>query len=304
MLLRFAYEEFINEKEFENLTGHTMSAYQFLFSDFLSWCETKGYERVEELNSRALKSYLTHCKTERGNNPTSLNTKRKQFRTFFNFLHEEGIIDTNPTDAVKKVREDVRINTFTDNEVKQILSHLRRSRRKEDSFHAVRNYTVFLALIGTGVRVSELTSIKWSSVDLQKKTLGVFGKMRREEYIPLSESLIKELTYWRDYCEKNFSELSSHVFVNKQNEPLTPNAIKCFFKRLAKRMDFTETRCSPHSCRHYFAKTWIQNGGDISTLARVLRHSSIKTTEKYLHFWGNEVADDNEKYNPLSNILR
>jgi len=67
-------------------------------------------------------------------------------------------------------------------------------------------------------------------------------------------------------------------------------------------MDFPETRCSAHSCRHYFAKSWIQNGGDISRLAKILRHSSIKTTEKYLHFWGNEVADDNDKFNPLNKL--
>lgn len=302
MLIRFAYEEFKSEKEFENLSKNTMNSYEILFKDFLSWCDTEGLERVEQLSGRVLKRYLNVCKLERGNNPTTINTKRKQFRAFFNFLVSEGIVDNNPTDNIKKVREDIRIKTFSDDEVKQILSHLRRTRRREDSFYAVRNYTMFLTLIGTGMRVGELVSLKWSSIDLKNRVITVFGKMRQEEQIPLSERLCEELRYLETYYIQTFEERPQSVFVARSGAPLTVNGVKCWFKRLAKKMDFPETRCSAHSCRHYFAKKWIQNGGDISTLAKILRHSSIKTTEKYLHFWGNEVAEDNDKFNPLNGM--
>lgn len=302
MLLQVAYKEFISEKEFENLSKNTLKGYEMLFGDFLDWCEKEGYSRVNDLNSRALKNYLSFCKNERGNNPTSLNTKRRQFRAFFNFLTREGIIQENPTDSVKRVKEDIRIKTFTDEEVKEVVLHLRRAMKRDGSFYAVRNYTIFLTLIGTGLRASELTSLKWSAVDLQNRSIKVFGKMRREENVPLSEPMVKELAYWKEYCSNKFGELSSNVFPTQNNKPLTVNALKCWFKRLAQSMDFEETRCSAHSCRHYFAKTWILNGGDISTLSKVLRHTSIKTTEKYLQFWGNEVKDDNDKFNPLNNL--
>jgi integrase/recombinase XerD len=302
MLIRFAMKEFLSEKEFENLSKNTLKAYQMLFNDFEKWCEGNGLERVDDLTSRALKSYLNYCKNEKGNNPTSINTKRKQFRAFFNFLVAEGIIDENPTDSVKRVREDIRIKTFTDDEVKQVLSYLRRIRRKEDSFYAIRNHCIFLTLIGTGLRASELTSLKWNNVELKNRTIKVFGKMRREEAVPLSEKLCEELKHWEGYCIQTFGKRPQSVFVNSSGEGLTVNGLKLWFKRLAKKMEFPETRCSAHSCRHYFAKSWIQNGGDISTLAKVLRHSSIKTTEKYLQFWGNEVADDNDKFNPLNTL--
>ncbi|BBN98040.1 hypothetical protein St703_07450 [Sporolactobacillus terrae] len=71
---------------------------------------------------------------------------------------------------------------------------------------------------------------------------------------------------------------------------------------MSEHMDFPQTRCSAHTCRHYFAKKWIQAGGDISTLAKMLRHTIVKTTERYLHFYGNEVAEDNDKFNPLSDL--
>lgn len=302
MLLQRAYREFILEKEFENLAPSTLKSYELLFNDFLSWAEEENITNVEHVTSKVLKRYLVRCQTVKGNNPTSINTKRKLFRAFFNFMKEEGHLDENPTDSVKKVREEIRIKTFSDNEVKEILKHLRRVQRRERSFFSVRNYIIFLTLIGTGLRASELTSLKWKDVDLKNMTLRVFGKMKRDEIVPIDEKLSKELAYWRDYCKERFGELSSSVFVNQKNNAITVNALKCWFKRLAKEMSFPETRCSAHSCRHYFAKVWIQNGGDISTLAKVLRHSSIKTTEKYLHFFGNEVSEHHEKFNPLKKL--
>lgn len=302
MLIRMAVKEFLSEKEFENISKSTLRSYEIFFNGFLGWCEENELERIDQLTTRTLKGYLHYMKMERDNNPTSVNTKRKRLKTFFNFLIAEGLAEENPADGIKKLREDIRIKTFSDQEVNEILSHLRRMRRREDGFYSIRNYAMFLTLIGTGLRVGELCSLRWSSIDLQKRTFVVFGKMRRDEQVPLSDRLVSELGYLRDYYRQHFGEIPESVFVNRRGEPLTENGVKCWFKRLAKQMSFPETRCSAHSCRHYFAKTWIQNGGDISTLAKILRHTSIKTTEKYLHFWGNEVADDNDKYNPLNKI--
>lgn len=131
----------------------------------------------------------------------------------------------------------------------------------------------------------------------------VFGKMREEQSIPLDSKLCRELACWREYCLKQFNgSLSEYVFVTRQNKPLSVNGLKCFFKRMSEHMDFPQTRCSAHTYRLHFAKKWIQAGGDISTLAKMLRHTSVKTTERYLHFYDNEVAEDNDKFNPLNNL--
>ncbi|MGG3573259.1 tyrosine-type recombinase/integrase [Bacillus gobiensis] len=302
MLVNQAIQEFISEKEYENLSKSTLASYSHLFSIFEDWCEKHQYKQIQEINTREIKSFLLMCKTERNNNATSLNNKRKLLRAFFNFLISEKILEENPTNGIRKAKEDIHIKVFSDQEVNEIVSHLRRKKKREKNFYSVRNYCMFLTLIGTGVRASELVSITWNSLDIPNKRLKIYGKARKDQYVPLTEELIKELLYWKAYCEKKFRNLSSSVFVNSQNKALTVNGLKCWFKRLAQTMAFPETRCSPHSCRHYFAKTWIQNGGDISTLSKMLRHTSVKTTEKYLHWFGNEVAEDNNKFNPLNKL--
>ncbi|WP_353853973.1 hypothetical protein [Bacillus sp. Bos-x628] len=66
------------------------------------------------------------------------------------------MMSSNPMESIKKVKEDIRIKTFTDEEVKEILSHLRRNKRRENDLHSIRNYTIFLTLIETGLRAQSL----------------------------------------------------------------------------------------------------------------------------------------------------
>jgi len=302
VLIRYAMKEFIIEREYQNLSKNTLKAYEMTFETFLKWADEQELQRIQDINTRTVKAFLAYLRNERNNNPTSLNTKHRQLKAFFNFLVLEKIIESNPATPIKKVKEDIKIRTFSDEEVKEILSHLRRVKRREHTLFAIRNHTVFVTLIGTGLRASELTSLKWADLDLMGRYLKVFGKNRREQTVPLSESLVKELVYWREFCLSKFGKLSPYVFVTQQNKQFSVNGLKCFFKRLATIMNFPETRCSAHSCRHYFAKKWVTSGGSISTLSKVLRHSSIKTTEKYLHWFGSEIKDDYDKYNPLNDL--
>jgi len=301
MLVRFLIEEFIAEKRYENVTEASIKTSEYNYKHLESFLISEGIEQIKDINSRVAKRYMMKCK-ENGDKPTTLNSRLKRIKALFNWAVKEQVIEQNPFSDVKKVREDVRINTFTDEEVKEILSYLRRKKRREDSFYAVRNYTVFLTLIGSGIRIGELSNLRWEDFNFDTGQMKVFGKARREANVPLASRLLRELALWKTYCENKFNKTSPYVFVSQANEPLTSNAVKCFFKRLSQAMDFPETRCSAHSCRHYYAKTYIQSGGDIVSLARILRHTSIKTTERYLHFFGNELAEQNEKFNPLNNL--
>jgi integrase/recombinase XerD len=302
MLVRFLIDEFIAEKRYENVTEQSIKTSEYNYKHLESFLVTQGIEQVKDISPRVAKRYMMFCK-DNGDKPTTLNSRLKRIKALFNWAVKEKIIEENPFTEVKKVREDIRIQAFTDEEVKEIISYLRRKKRREDTFYAVRNYTVFLTLIGTGIRLGELVNLRWEDINFETGQMKVFGKARKEANVPLASLLLRELSLWRVYCEEKFNKLSSSVFINQTNQPLTVNAIKCFFKRLGQAMEFPETRCSAHSCRHYYAKTYIQSGGDIVSLARILRHTSIKTTERYLHMFSNELKENNEKFNPLNKVF-
>lgn len=302
MLFRFFVDEFITEKRFENLTENSIRTSEFNYQHMEAYLKTQNITQVIDVTPRIAKLYMHYCKNN-GDKPSTLNSRLKRLNALFNWGVKENLIPINPFKLIKRVREDVRIHAFSDEEVKQIISYLRRKRRREDSFYTVRNYTIFLTLIGSGIRLGELVNLKWDNINFKTGQMIVFGKARQEANVPISNQLLKELALYRSYCEDNFGNLSSWVFVNTQNKNITPNAVKCFFKRLSQIMEFENTRCSAHSCRHYFAKTYIQSGGDVLSLARILRHSSIKTTERYVHLFSNELKENNEKFNPLNKVL-
>lgn len=300
--LSFAYKEFYSDKELEGLREGSLKNYDFLFTDFMNWCSNEEVTAVEEVSSRLLKKYLAYCKNERGNNNTSLNTKLKLMNTFFNFLVSEELLSENPVKGIRKFKEDISIQSFSDDEINQMLSHLRRNRRRVGDLISVRNYSLFALLLGTGMRIGEAVNLKWSDIHFKEGYITVFGKTRRQETIPMTDKVAKELTYLRAYYEEKFITLSPYVLVNQQNKQLTVNAIKCFFKRLSATMEFPESRVSGHSLRHTFARKFIENGGDVSILSRILRHQNLQTTSRYLNFFSNKLSDDNEKYNALKDF--
>src|SRR5690606_24950222 len=103
---------------------------------------------------------------ERKNNPVSLNTKRKLMSVFFNFLISEGLLKgDNPVKQLKKAKEEKTLKTLTDEEVNSLIAWLKRQKRRNNSFYTVRDYTIFVTLLGTGMRLGELCNLKWEDID-------------------------------------------------------------------------------------------------------------------------------------------
>lgn len=300
MRIEVAMQEFLAEKSIENASKNTIDTYKYLFENLLEWCKDQGIENIEDITPRVLRQYFAYLKEVRKNNSVSVNTKHKLLTTFFNFLVDEEIVDHNPVKAIKRARVEKRMKVYTDEQVKQIMAYLRRRRRRETTFYAFRDYTAFVILIGTGMRVGELVNLKWEDVDFKNRTLKLFGKARAEQIMPLSDKLVSELAFWQNYCTDVFGKLPEYVITDRQGRKATENSIKCFFKRLSDIMGF---RCCAHSCRHYFAKKWIQSGGDLYTLSKMLRHKNIRTTTLYLQFFTDELREKNEKFNPLAELI-
>lgn len=304
MLLKFAIQDFKDDREFQNLSMQTIKAYQVLLGEFQSYCAEREVLNVEEVTNHIVKSYLVHCVKSKGNNPVTINTKIKNLRAFFNYMVASEVISAkrNPMLKIEKVKTDTKIEVFTDAHIKQMLAYYRRLKGREHSFYAYRDHTIILTLLGSGIRLGELCNLRWEDVDLINGTIIVFGKNRTQSSIPLTSKLIKELAEYKVFCQQKFEQPSVHVFINGENHPMTANAVKNVFKRLKEIMNFKDVRLSAHTFRHTFAHRFLMNGGDVFTLQKMLRHSSLKMTEKYLAIWGTALREQNEKYNPLNSI--
>lgn len=302
MLLKFAIEDFLSDREFKNVTKSTLDGYKVILKQFFNYVVEQEIVNVEDLNPHVLKKYLMYCSKELGNNVVSVNSKIKVIKAFLNYMVEEEVISKSPMAKIQQSKQDIRINAFKDYHIKQMLNYYRKIQQREKEFWAYRDHTIIIFLLGTGVRLGEMCNMKWTDIDFKESRLSVFGKARQTQTIPLAEKVVKELSAYKLYTDKYFYLQSEYVFTNIRNMRMTENAVQNVFKRLKVIMNFRDVRLSAHTFRHTFAHRCLMAGMDVFTLQKLMRHSSLNTTQKYLALWGNDLKEQGEKYNPLNNM--
>lgn len=304
MLLKFAIQDFLEDRRFKNLSPATVKGYELFFKMFENYCSEKEIIDLDEITANTIKSFLLYLKNDKNNNPTSLNTKLKNLKTFFNYLVEEEILTEkrNPTLKLSYVKETIKIEIFTDEQIKQILNYFKRLKNRDRTYYSVRDYTICIVLLGTGVRLGELINLRWKDINFESSIVTVIGKKRDYSSVPMSEKLRKELREYKIFCERYFKEIPEYVFTDNQGGQLTDNAIKNMFKRLKGIMNFKDVRLSCHTFRHTFAHRCLMAGMDVFTLQKLLRHQKLEMTQRYLALWGTALAEQNEKFNPLNGL--
>lgn len=304
MLLRFAIKDYLEEKEFVNLAPRTIKAYEDTLVEFQRFCTEKEIIDTDEVREGTVKAYLLYCTKERQNSVLTRNTKLQHLKTFFRFLEDEEVISQkrNPVRKLKQAKVDTKIEVFSDEQIRMMLRYYRRMKAREKTLYAYRDHTIIVTLLSTGIRLGELINLRWDDVDLMSQTATLFGKARKQESIPLTDKITRELYEYRLFIERRFNRLPEYVFTTLQGTQLTPNAVKLMFGRLAKIMNFKNVRLSAHTFRHSFAHRCLMAGMDVFTLSKMLRHSNLKMTERYLAIWGTALREQNDKFNPLNSL--
>ncbi|WP_084788100.1 tyrosine-type recombinase/integrase [Anaerobacillus alkalidiazotrophicus] len=183
MLLKFAFQDFLDDRRFKNTTKTNIRNYQTLLGEFINYCIDNEEVNVEDINYSHIKQYLWVCQ-EKGNQAGTINTKFMRIRAFLNYMVECEVIKKNPAHKVKRQKEDVRIDVFTDEQIRQMLSFYRRIKQREKSYFAYRDYMMIVLILGTGIRRGEIINLTWCDIDFVNHNISVFGKTRRKETIP------------------------------------------------------------------------------------------------------------------------
>lgn len=301
MLLKFAYQDFMEDRKFKNTTESNIKNYRILLGGFISYCNSKEIINVEDISSSTIKSYLLEC-LEKGNKAGTINSKLLRIRAFLNYMVESEYIKVSPAKKIKMLKEDIRINVFSDEEISQMLSYYRRIKTRDKSYFAFRDYMMILVLLGTGIRRGELVNLKWDDVDFNNLTMFVFGKNRSKEIVLLTEKLAKELIVYKSFCKQYFGAVGEYVFVKRDNTKVTDNSVMLIFENLKKKMNFKDVRVSPHTFRHTFCHRLAMSGMSAFAIQKMMRHKNISVTMLYVAMWGNELKEQNDKYNPLNNL--
>lgn len=244
-------------------------------------------------------AYLVYCNCSKDNNPYTREKKLVAIRGFYNWLLNtfKNVYSVNPTSNIGSIKKVVRLPKYLNLEqAKQIQTVF----TTENSKNSIRNNAIICLFLSTGLRVSELISIKIKDIDFEKNTINIIGKGNKERIVFFSDFCKDELAKYIN--TRNVSK-DDYLFVNNKNTKLARNTINAICKNAYKLIGITKTKhYSPHTLRHTSATIMYQYvKQDTLLLKKFLGHSSIASTQIYTHIYDERVKNAVES-NPLSNF--
>lgn len=217
-------------------------------------------------------------------------------RAFYNFLIIEKIIEINPCDLIESPKLPIKLpDTLDYEEIQAIINTIDKSKPESD-----RNISIIEMIYSSGLRVSEVLNLKLSNIYFNEEFLRIIGKGNKERLVPVSKVSLEKLKIWLEFHRNKLkiaSGFEDYVYLNRRGKNLTRNMIFLIIKEAAKNAGINKN-ISPHTLRHSFATHLVEAGANLRAVQQMLGHSSIITTEIYVHMSAEFLRKNLEDYHP------
>jgi integrase/recombinase XerD len=287
---------FLTDCKYRNLTPATIQFYKWELNRLETFLEQANLDLVcivpADLNQR-----LMHYMLEKKLTPNSINCLIRSCKVFFKFLSEENILENNVAVGLKLIKaQNQMVFTFTEEQVNSILVQ-----PNQTTFTGFRDYVMMLVLLETGIRVMELSNMKISDIDFTEKMIRIAeGKGRKHRFVPIHNTCSYELKkYIRERGQQPFEDL----WITISSQPMKKQAIEVLVRVHCKKASIKGTRGSCHTFRHTMAKYYLLNGGDVFSLMKILGHSTLNMTRRYIDLFSNDIHVQHEKASPLEYVM-
>ncbi|NVK48771.1 MAG: tyrosine-type recombinase/integrase [Cyclobacteriaceae bacterium] len=275
-------DSFINYLQFEKRSSpHTVEAYERDLRQFGEFLELSFEQSDLAIVGHAeIRAWIIDL-VEQGLSTTSVNRKIATLRSYYKFLLRQGVIQKDPTYKLKSLKNPKRLPEFV--QEKSIQDVLEED-VYEDGFEGYRDRMIMEFLYLTGVRLSELTGLKWADIDFHSEQVRVLGKRKKQRVIPLSKGLIQNIISYKKVFEESFPNSGQNPYFiitnsGKQSYPMM------VYRTVRKYLDlFAQTsKRSPHVLRHTFATHLLNKGADLNAVKDLLGHANLAATQVYTH---------------------
>jgi integrase/recombinase XerD len=275
------------------LSANTLAAYRADLMALSRWLISKGTQ-ITKATRADLLGFIA-WRVESGARPRSTARQLSSFRRFYRHLLREGSLKDDPTAqiAMPKIGRSLP-KSLTEEEVEALLN----APVVADPLGA-RDRTMLEVLYATGLRVSELVSLKYSQLNLNQGVLRVTGKGDRERLIPLGEEAVRWL---REFIGTGRGEIlldrnTDYLFPTRRGDHMTRQAFWHIIKRYARKAN-VQKELSPHTLRHAFATHLLNHGADLRVVQMLLGHSDLSTTQIYTHVARERMKDLHSHHHP------
>ncbi|MFT4221847.1 site-specific tyrosine recombinase XerD [Dysgonomonas sp.] len=295
------------EKKYKNyllleksLSPNSIEAYM---TDLAKLSDFLGNEdlKVENVTLDNLQQFIAQL-YDLGINARSVARIISGIKSFYNFLVLDGYIQTDPTELLETPKIGLKLPTVLSlDEIESLMSVIDLSVKEGQ-----RNRAILETLYSCGLRISELTKLRFSDLFFDEGFIKVEGKGSKQRLVPISHTAINEidkyLYYRREMKIKKGNE--DILFLSNRGTPISRIMVFHFIKEYADRAGIKKT-ISPHTFRHSFATHLLEGGANIRAIQLMLGHEKITTTEIYTHmdreYLRQEIIEHHPRNKKLTN---
>jgi len=251
----------------------TISNYSRSLNRLRDYLETQQVARWRDVQSDQVQAFIAR-EHRKGLSPGSLRDMLSACRGLYRYLAREGKARTNPALGVRSPKTPRKLPQLLDvDEMSALLDF------PADDPEAVRDRALLELLYSSGLRVSELTAVRWRDLDLREGLITVTGKGRKTRVVPVGSKARTALEMLRDQDRPGTDD---PLVCGRLGKPLTPNQVRARLKRRARDQGIWK-RVYPHLLRHSCASHVLESSGDLRAVQELLGHADISTTQIYTH---------------------
>jgi integrase/recombinase XerD len=261
----------------DGLSKNTLESYRTDLSQFASWL-AKRNTQILSANQVDIQDYLAIRFPQ--SKPRSIGRLIASMRRFYRYCLRESLIQTDPTLQLESPKLPRSLpKSLNEQEVEDLLNA-----PKIEAPMGIRDRAMLELLYASGLRVSELVTVKVNEVSTQDGVVRVTGKGNKTRLVPMGEEAADWITKYVKEARPDIlqNRLSDALFVTARAESMTRQAFWYLIKRYALQAGINK-HMSPHVLRHAFATHLLNHGADLRVVQMLLGHSDISTTQIYTH---------------------
>ena len=288
-----AFKQFQKQNEVKNLSPETIKFYSAKAKTFFLFLEDVE-QRIDTITEEDVEDYILYFKEKGTVSDTTINTNLRMVRAFLYWCMERGYMERFP---IRMIRADDTIKEpYTADELERLLKAPDKS---TCSFAEYRNWVIVNFLLGTGCRASTLINLRIGDVDLSASTV-LFQHMKTRNQIvaPLTRRLGRLLEEYLDY--RNGTAPEDPLFISEYGTALSRSTLENAIWAYNHKRGVEKT--SVHLFRHTYAKLYIQAGGDPFRLQKLLGHSDLSMTRRYVALYADDLKANYDALNPLEQM--
>ena len=285
------YLDYLNSK---SLSDNTIRNYFRDLIEYFEYLKQNNLSPLKSIEPRHIRKMLSYI-IEKNFKRTSISRKITAIKSYITFLEKFNFIKDNYSELISIPKKSKTLpKVMSKKEINQLIEHVENSSKKN-----LRDNALIELIYSTGLRVSEVSSIKMGQINFDRSEINVLGKGNKERIVVFNKKSKEKLIDYLKKDRKLITNNSNYLFQNRFQGQLSTRSIQRILKKY---LNFSgiNSKYSTHTLRHSFATHLLEGGADIKVIQQLLGHSSAETTKIYTHISSNTLKNIYNNAHPRS----